>query len=131
MGVSLGRRAGLAFALISGESGTVLHVIAAKLGIVDVYPSCKDKASALRDFAAKHELELDAVCFIGDDVNDAAALEIAGLAAVPANGHPSALARATLVTTRPGGSGAVREVLDAILANRSSDDQNGNSEGKR
>ena len=46
MGVSLGRRAGLVFALISGEDGALLDVIAAKLGITDVYPGCKDKAAA-------------------------------------------------------------------------------------
>ena len=58
MGVSLGRRAGLAFALVSGESGPGLDQIAAKFGIGEVYGGCKDKAGALRDFAARHELDL-------------------------------------------------------------------------
>ena len=130
MGVSLGRRAGLVFALVSGEDGPVLDVIAAKLGINDVYPGCKDKAAAVRDFAAKHQLELGEVCFIGDDVNDLAALGICGLAVVPANAHPSAVARATLVTERPGGSGSVREAVDGILARRSPDVVDANPESK-
>jgi|SRR5450759_3105589 3-deoxy-D-manno-octulosonate 8-phosphate phosphatase (KDO 8-P phosphatase) len=121
MGVSLGRRAGLVFALISGEDGAVFDVIAAKLGISDTYPGCKDKAAALQDFAAKHQLDLDEICFVGDDVNDVAALGICGLAVVPADAHPSAVAKAALVTTRPGGSGSVREVLDRILAGISPD----------
>ena len=116
MGVSLGRRAGLIFALISGESGAVLDVIATKLGITDVYPGCKDKAAALRDFAAKHELGLDQVCFIGDDVNDVAAMGIGGLAVAPSGAQPAARAAATLVTAAAGGEGCVREVVDMLLA---------------
>jgi 3-deoxy-D-manno-octulosonate 8-phosphate phosphatase (KDO 8-P phosphatase) len=115
MGVSLGRRAGLHFALISGEGGALFDVIAAKLGITDTYPGCKDKAAALRDFAARHELDLAEVCFIGDDVNDVAALEICGLAATPAGAMPVASAMASMVTSRPGGEGAVREVVDYLL----------------
>lgn len=116
MGVSLGRRAGLAFALISGESGPVLHVIAAKLGISDVFGGCTDKAGALRDFAAARGLDLSAVCFIGDDVNDVPALELCGLSAAPADAHAAAREKATLVAQRPGGAGAVREIIDGLLA---------------
>lgn len=121
MGVSLGRRAGLVFALISGEGGALLDAIAAKLGITDTYPGCKDKAAALREFALRHDVGLDEVCFIGDDVNDVSALEICGLAVAPADAHPAALARAAVVTTRPSGGGSVREVVDALLAGGSPD----------
>lgn len=115
MGVSLGRRAGLLFALVSGESGPCLDRIAAKFGVDEVYDGCKDKASAVRDFATRHDLELAEICFIGDDVNDVPALEICGLAVAPADAQPAASEAATLVTTRPGGRGSVREVIDRLL----------------
>ena len=115
MGVSLGRRAGLRFALMSGEAGGVLDAIAAKLGVTDVYSGCKDKAAAVRDFAARHRLGLDELCFVGDDVNDVEAMQICGLAAAPRTAHQSALAVAALVTTHPAGAGAVREVIDGLL----------------
>lgn len=116
MGVSLGRRAGLLFALVSGESGPSLEQIAAKFGVGEVYRGCKDKAAAVRDFAGRHDLELTEVCFIGDDVNDVPALEICGLAVAPADAQPAAAAKATLVTSRTGGGGSVREVIDLLLA---------------
>jgi 3-deoxy-D-manno-octulosonate 8-phosphate phosphatase (KDO 8-P phosphatase) len=116
MGVSIGRHVGLVYALVSGESGPSLDRIAAKFGIADVYSGCKDKAAAVRDFAARHGLELSEVCFIGDDVNDVPALEICGLAVVPADAQPAALANAVVVTARSGGAGCVREVVDALLA---------------
>jgi 3-deoxy-D-manno-octulosonate 8-phosphate phosphatase (KDO 8-P phosphatase) len=115
MGVSIGRRAGLHFALISGEGGPLFDVIAAKLGIVDLYPGCKDKTAALRDFAARHKLEPDEVCFIGDDINDVSAMDVCGLAVAPIDAHPAVLARAAFVTKRRGGAGCVREVLDQVL----------------
>ena len=116
MGVSQGRQAGLHFAFVSGESGPSLDQIAAKFGVLEVYRGCKDKAAAVREFASRHDLRLSEVCFIGDDVNDVPAFALCGLAAAPADAHPAARAMATLVTTRPGGAGSVREVIDALLA---------------
>ena len=116
MGVSIGRRAGLRFAFVSGEGGPSLDRIAAKFGVSEVYRDCKDKASAVRDFAARHDLELTEVCFIGDDVNDVPAMRICGLAVAPANAQAAASAAASVVTSRPGGVGAVREVIDDLLS---------------
>lgn len=118
MGVSLGRKAGLSFALVSGESGGALDHIAAKFGITEVYGGCKDKAAAVRDFVARHDLELAEVCFIGDDVNDVPAFEICGLAVAPAGALPAAVAKASRITSRAGGAGAVREVMDSLLDGR-------------
>jgi 3-deoxy-D-manno-octulosonate 8-phosphate phosphatase (KDO 8-P phosphatase) len=114
-GVSLGRRAGLLFAFVSGESGPTLDQIARKFGVDEVYRDCKDKAGAVRDFATKHGLELGEICFIGDDVNDIPALEICGLAVAPDGAHPAARSAASIVTSRSGGHGAVREVIDGLL----------------
>ena len=120
MGISLGKKGGLLFALISGEDSPLVDRFADKMGIVDVYKGCKNKAVALRDFAQKHDLDLGQVCFVGDDVNDVPALELAGLAVVPATAHAAARSRAGLVTKGGGGQGAVRELVDMILAKQRS-----------
>ena len=118
MGVSLARKAGLRVALISGEDSLLVDRFALKMGITDVHKNCKDKAEALRSFAKQNALELDEICFMGDDVNDLGALAIAGLAAAPADARPAVLAKAAFVATRGGGNGAVRELVDAILQAR-------------
>src|ERR1700739_1203489 len=89
VGVSLGRKAGLIFALISGEDSPLVDRYAAKMGIEDVFKGCKDKAAALRAFAERRGLALSAVAFMGDDVNDLSAMVLAGLAAAPATAHAS------------------------------------------
>ncbi len=116
MGISLGRQAGLLFALISGEASPLVDRFAAKMGIVDVHKGCKDKAGALRAFAQKNGLELQAICFMGDDVNDLSAMELAGFSAAPASAQKAVLKRVDQVTQRAGGHGAVRELVDLLLA---------------
>jgi 3-deoxy-D-manno-octulosonate 8-phosphate phosphatase (KDO 8-P phosphatase) len=120
MGVSLGRKAGLIFALISGEDSPLVDRYAVKMGIADVFKGCKDKATAFRAFAARHGLALKEVGFMGNDFNDLSALELAGLPAVPADAHESARRAAAFVAKRKGGDGAVRELVDLVLARRGS-----------
>jgi 3-deoxy-D-manno-octulosonate 8-phosphate phosphatase (KDO 8-P phosphatase) len=53
---------------------------------------------------------------MGDDVNDLAAMELAGMAAAPADARPAVRLKADVVTEASGGNGAVREVVDMILS---------------
>jgi 3-deoxy-D-manno-octulosonate 8-phosphate phosphatase (KDO 8-P phosphatase) len=115
MGLSLARKSGLIIALVSGENSPLVDRLASKLGIGNVYKECKDKASALRSFSERHGLALQEICFIGDDVNDLAALELAGLSACPADARPAVRQVCQLVTKQPGGNGAVREIVDMLL----------------
>ena len=115
MGISLGRKAGLVFALISGEDSPLIDRFAKKMGITEIYKGCKDKAAALTAFADKHGLDLTSICFMGDDVNDLPAIELAGLSAAPANAQKPVRQRVDLVTERSGGPGAVRGLIDTLL----------------
>jgi 3-deoxy-D-manno-octulosonate 8-phosphate phosphatase (KDO 8-P phosphatase) len=116
MGVSLARKAGLLVTIISGEDSPLVDRFAAKMNLADITKGCKDKAAALAAFARRQGLGPAEICFMGDDVNDLAAMELAGLAAAPADARPAALRKADLVTTAAGGNGAVRELVDLILA---------------
>ena len=68
MGISLARRAGLQLALISGEASPLVDSYAQKMGIRYVFKGIRDKAAALRQFAAEAQLNLAEICFIGDDI---------------------------------------------------------------
>ncbi|MGC1870005.1 MAG: HAD hydrolase family protein [Acidobacteriaceae bacterium] len=118
MGVSNARKAGLILTLISGEDSPLVDRFAEKFQITDITKGCRDKATALRAFAERQQLPLAAICFMGDDINDVAAQKISGLSAAPANAHPTVLASATFIAKNNGGNGAVRELIDAILAAR-------------
>jgi 3-deoxy-D-manno-octulosonate 8-phosphate phosphatase (KDO 8-P phosphatase) len=118
MGISLARRAELLLALISGENSPLVNRYAEKMLIRHVFMGCRDKAAALREFASAAGVKLTEVCFMGDDVNDLPAMAIAGLSAAPANAASVVLAHANFIARAPGGNGAVRELMDALLAAR-------------
>lgn len=114
MGISLGRKAGLVFALISGEQSELVDRFAAKMGITDVFKGCKDKAGALREFAARHSLDPLDIAFMGDDVNDLEVMAIVGLSAAPADARPQVRAVVGYCSVFAGGNGAVRDFVEAV-----------------
>jgi len=116
MGVSLARRAGLILALISGENSPLVDRYAEKMLIRHVIKGCRDKGAALASFAVEANVPLSEVCFMGDDVNDLAAITIAGFSAAPSSASPVVLERVQFIAKAAGGNGAVRELVDAILA---------------
>ncbi len=122
MGVSLLRRLGLKLALVSGEPSPLVDRYAAKMHIHHVVKGTRDKAAALREFAARFSIPLEHTCFFGDDVNDLFAMEIAGLSACPANAATEVLEYVTgrngFVSNQPGGAGAVRQLTDELLKAR-------------
>jgi 3-deoxy-D-manno-octulosonate 8-phosphate phosphatase (KDO 8-P phosphatase) len=126
MGLSRARKAGLQLALVSGEDSPLVDRLAAKMQIHAVRKNCKDKAEALRALAAQFNLALDEICFMGDDVNDLPALELAGLAAAPADAQPAIRERCSFVSVARGGNGAVRELIEKILR----DSASGGTSGK-
>ncbi len=118
MGLSRARKAGLALGLISGEDSALVDRFAEKIGISNVAKGCKDKGAALRRFAETTGIALSRTVFIGDDINDLPALAIAGVSVAPANAQPPVKAAVTLVLDRGGGRGAVRQLVEMILAAR-------------
>jgi 3-deoxy-D-manno-octulosonate 8-phosphate phosphatase (KDO 8-P phosphatase) len=121
MGISLAQRAGIEFALVSGEESSLVDRFAAKMHIRHVFKGCRDKAAALREFSAAAGIPLDELSYMGDDVNDLPAMEIAGFSAAPAGASTNVIAAASFVTKKSGGNGAVREWIEAILAARQLD----------
>jgi 3-deoxy-D-manno-octulosonate 8-phosphate phosphatase (KDO 8-P phosphatase) len=118
MGLSRALKASLHLALISGENSPLIDRFAEKVGILTVVKGCKDKGRALQNFAQRCGTAMQHVAYIGDDINDLPALALAGLGIAPSNAQPEVKAAAHVVTERAGGDGAVREIIEMILAAR-------------
>ncbi len=115
LGLAIWGRAGKQIALMSGRVSPVLEHRAAEIGISEVLQGIGDKGNALRELLARRGLTAEQAAFVGDDVIDVPALQLAGLAVAVADACPEAVAVAHHVTLRPGGRGAVREVIERIL----------------
>jgi YrbI family 3-deoxy-D-manno-octulosonate 8-phosphate phosphatase len=118
MGLARVRQAGVAVAIISGEDSAIVHARAAKLKIDDVFCGASDKITAVQQVCGKHQVALDQVAFVGDDLNDLPALARVGLACAVADAAEQVLAVAHYVTHHRGGDGAVREVCELLIAAR-------------
>ena len=117
MGVALLRRAGVPVLILSTEQNAVVRARAEKLQ-VEVIHGVDDKASVLRQWAADRGVDLAETAYLGNDVNDLAAMALVGWPVAVADARPDVLAAARVVRARDGGDGAVRELADRVLAAR-------------
>jgi 3-deoxy-D-manno-octulosonate 8-phosphate phosphatase (KDO 8-P phosphatase) len=117
-GIKQVAQAGISVAIISGRKSAAVVQRARGLGIRHVTQGATDKLAALRKLAKARGVALEDCACVGDDTPDAPILEAAGLGIAVADAHQDALAAADLVTTKPGGHGAVREVCDWLIAAR-------------
>jgi N-acylneuraminate cytidylyltransferase len=118
MGLARVRENGIAVAIISSEDSAIVHARAAKLKIDDVFSGVTDKRAAIEQLCEQRGLGLEHVAFVGDDLNDLAALESVGLACAVADAADPVLSVAHYVTKRRGGDGAVRELCELLIAAR-------------
>ena len=77
-----------------------------------------DKGKALAGFVDEHGITARQVAFIGDDLPDLVALARCGLSFAPCDAAAAVKTVAHHVLEAPGGHGAVREMVEAILQAR-------------
>lgn len=118
LGIRAVLRAGIEVAVISGRRSAMVARRCRELGIKYVTQGADDKSSALKRLLKRLKLDASQCACVGDDIVDVPMLEMAGLAFVVADAHPSARRAAHRITQLRGGRGAVREVCDLLLAAR-------------
>jgi len=114
MGLGLAKRAGLYVAWISGRFSKPTFARAKEFGF-PVFQNAEKKL-LVYESVLKEKKFLDAqVCYIGDDINDIPILRRCGFSVAVKNAVEEAKRTADYVTKKPGGEGAVREVVEMIL----------------
>jgi YrbI family 3-deoxy-D-manno-octulosonate 8-phosphate phosphatase len=117
MGVErLRRLAEVETGIISGELSLSIRRRAEKLGIEECHLGIKHKGNVVLAMAARKDIPLEAIAYIGDDVNDLEAFDLVGLCACPNDALSEVKARADYVCRLKGGEGAFREFAEVILA---------------
>jgi 3-deoxy-D-manno-octulosonate 8-phosphate phosphatase (KDO 8-P phosphatase) len=114
-GIVMAHRAMLRTALISGRESETITRRADELGIKLVFQKIWNKLEVYEKILVDTELTHDEVAYIGDDLIDIPLLRRVGLAVAVADAVDEVKAAAHLITQRPGGQGAVREVIELIL----------------
>ena len=118
LGIRLWQQAGGRTGIITGRSSRVVQLRAEELGIGIVRQGIGDKLEAATAVLAEHGLGWEQAAFVGDDLPDLPVVMRCGVGVAVADACPELVAAATLVTRRPGGRGAVREVIERLLEAR-------------
>lgn len=116
-GIRMWQRAGLIIAFLSGRASEPLKHRAKELGVQYVFHNCHEKLPVVRTLLADLSLSPQQAACIGDDLPDLPVMRYLGFAAAVPNAVDEVKQYADYVTTRQGGSGAVREVIEYILKN--------------
>ena len=118
VGIFMGHKAGIRFAIVTGNQDNTTRTRAEFLRIDDVYQSAYDKLIPYEELKAKYDIA-DAEClFVGDDVQDRPIFERAGIGVAPCDANPAIRRIAGWIGQSSGGHGIVREAIDAVLAAR-------------
>jgi 3-deoxy-D-manno-octulosonate 8-phosphate phosphatase (KDO 8-P phosphatase) len=106
---------GIKTGLISGRNSPATVERAKQCKFSYVYQGHIEKIPILEEILADAKLEKHQVAYIGDDLTDIVVMHRVGLAIATANARSEVKQEAHYVTTAPGGSGAVREVVELLL----------------
>lgn len=116
MGLRLLMDFGIQVALLTSEKSLFAKARADKLGIQHVLTGAIHKDDVLHEFTQQLNISLQETLYIGDDINDVAAMQLCGIVACPANAVACVRSIAHIVSTKDGGNGAVREIADILFA---------------
>ncbi len=115
LGIALAHQAGMKTAIITGRESQIVHLRSVELKIKDVHQGARDKVEALSVLLTKYSLRPEEAAYVGDDLLDLSIMRQVGLACAVANAVPEVKQHAHFITTKQGGQGAVREVVEFIL----------------
>jgi 3-deoxy-D-manno-octulosonate 8-phosphate phosphatase (KDO 8-P phosphatase) len=115
-GVHLLKKAGIKFGIITGEKSQIVIKRAEKLNVDFVVLGVDDKTLELQKILKKYKLESHQVAYIGDDTNDLGIMDLVGLSVAVNDAHIDVLNKADIICINKGGNGALREIIDYILA---------------
>jgi len=109
------RKLGRQVAIITGRSSNIVARRAKELHIEHFYQGIDNKKEVLDDLLDKLDLKMENVAAIGDDLNDLKMLKAAKISFVPRDASAYVDKIATVILTKKGGDGAVREMIEYLI----------------
>ncbi|SCY03534.1 3-deoxy-D-manno-octulosonate 8-phosphate phosphatase (KDO 8-P phosphatase) [Nonlabens sp. Hel1_33_55] len=85
------------------------------LGVDDVFLNASDKMIQLEEYMGKHNLTVDQILYMGDDMPDVPVLEYVGLATCPQDAIPEVKAVSDYISHKTGGDACVRDVIEQVM----------------
>lgn len=116
------KKIGRKSAIITGRKSTIVQRRAEELGIDRVFMGVENKGEIVLALRDEFHLAKDQIASIGDDLNDLSMFAQSGLNFSPKNAAKQILDKVDYVLENCGGDGAVREMIERILASEGLED---------
>lgn len=115
LAISQSIKQGLIFAIITGKTSKIVERRGKELGIQEIIQGSWNKVEDLEKILKKYNITYEETAYIGDDLIDLKPMKLCGFSACPKDSVNEIIEISDLVSTKNGGCGAVREILEFIL----------------
>ena len=117
MGLRMAMMKGFHLAIITGGRSESIRKRFITCGVKeeDVYLGSRAKMEDFEDFCTRHRLSHEEVMYFGDDLPDIPVMLSCGCGVCPSDAVDEVKEIADVVSSRPGGKGCAREVLQAVM----------------
>ncbi|HOV16255.1 MAG TPA: HAD hydrolase family protein [Candidatus Cloacimonadota bacterium] len=115
LGFTLLHQAGLLMAIITGRYSSALKYRCNILKIKYLYQNVEHKLKKAEELLTKLNLSWQQAVYMGDDYNDVPCMQMSAFSVCPADAVLEVQKIADMVTSKKGGDGAARELIDFIL----------------
>ena len=85
------------------------------LGVPHIYDKLKEKETAFLAYTSLLKLNKEEILFMGDDIPDLILYDKVGISSSPSDGAAENLQRAQFISSKKGGEGCVREVIEKVM----------------
>ena len=113
--LQLAVKKGYHVAIITGAYTEAVRVRFSRLGITHIYLKSAIKIRDYQDFLSKTGVQPEEVMYAGDDIPDYEVMQLAGLPVAPADAAPEIKQIAKYISSREGGEGVARDVIEQTL----------------
>lgn len=112
------RRAGLRLIVLTGRESSLVRRRMEEFQVDLIAQNVKDKGLWLSRHMTENGIKKEEIAFVGDDLNDIAAMRLTAFAGCPKDACEEVRAEAHYVSAVKGGEGAFRDVASFLLKRR-------------
>ncbi|CAN5171344.1 HAD-IIIA family hydrolase [soil metagenome] len=113
--LQLAVKCGYKMIVVSGSHSPPVAERLRKLGIEDVFMGVVDKRKLLADLITNYNIDSNELLYMGDDLPDYEAMNMAGVACCPADAATDIKKISSYISYKKGGEGCVRDVIEKVL----------------
>lgn len=113
--LQLAIKKGYSIFIISGAESQPAKERLQKLGISEVHMNVPHKEKLVCDLLKEKNLSFSEALYMGDDIPDLAVMHRCAMACCPADAVPEVKAIAHFISSKSGGNGCVREIIEKVM----------------